>query len=522
MRVHSFLYTLLFILVSLTAQGSAIRVNQLRCEYLIDPVGIDMQQPRFSWQIESDRRNLLQSGYQIRVYDESKPGELVWDSKKISSANNSDNRYAGAPLQSQTSYRWQVRVYDQQGKQSPWSEWAHFETGLLHEKDWQAKWISSPLPQPKEEADFYTDQPAPLFRKSLSIQKPVAAARLYIAGLGYYDASINGKPVSDEWLNPGWTNFDKQIQYRTFDVTPLLQAKENQLDVLLGNGFYNPLPMPIFKPLRTYLSIGKPCLKAQLHLVYQDGSTEIIATDESWQTTASPILRNNVYLGERYDARQESKPNWQKVILTPDAPKGKLTAQLQPAIRVREVIRPVRMAEVRPGTYVFDMGKNFAGVARIRVQGEAGTTIQIRYGEDVYSDGNLNVMTSVAGQQKRIWNADWQQPGQPQTAWQEDRYTLKGIGEECWNPRFTFHGFRYIEVTGWPGRPSLDQIEGLRLSADMESNGEFSCNNALLNQLHQVIDNTFLSNLFSVQSDCPAREKFGYGGDIVADRKSVV
>ena len=206
---------------------------------------------------------------------------------------------------------------------------------------------------------------------------------------------------------------------------------------------------------------------------------------------------------------------WQNAVRATAAPQGKMVAQMQPPIRVREIIRPVRMTETRKGEYVFDMGQNFAGVARIRVKGPAGTRINIRYGEDIYSDGSLNVMTSVAGQHKKVWDADRWAEGAPQTAWQEDSYILKGEGEEEWTPRFTFHGFRYVEITGWPGRPQLEDIEGVRLCSDLQETGSFASSNEMLNKLYRNMDYTFLSNVFSVQSDCPAREKFGYGGDIV-------
>ncbi|MDO4754954.1 MAG: family 78 glycoside hydrolase catalytic domain, partial [Parabacteroides sp.] len=375
-----------------------------------------------------------------------------------------------------------------------------------------------------KEEDFYKDDPAPLLRKNFKVAKSLKEARLYIAGLGYYEARLNGEKVGDHWLDPGWTNYGKQILYSTFDVTSQLQSGENVLGVVLGNGFYNPLPLRIFEPLRERLYIGRPCLKAQLRLVYADGSVETIITDQDWKTTQGPILRNNVYLGEWYDARKEIKgwdstagddSQWKSATLLDSAPTGELTAQMQPAIKATKIIKPTQMTETRPGEFIFDMGQNFAGVIRLKVNGPKGTTIKIRYGEDVYSDKSLNVMTTVAGQRKKFWNADWSIPGQPQTCWQEDRYTLKGEGEEVWSPRFTFHGFRYVEITGWPGRPTLDDIEGIRLNADLERSGFFSCSEPMLNKLDTVLDYTFKSNVFSVQSDCPAREKFGYGGDIV-------
>lgn len=524
----TFIGLMLFAVFSIVAHATPLNPEKLTTEYIENPLGIDTQAPLLGWQLRSPERGQSQSAYEIQVAtsaDNLRQGKgLVWKSGKIAGAQNMGIRYAGKNLKPFTRYYWKVRVYTPDGKVSDWSQSAWWETAMLRTSDWKAAWIDDGSHAPERTEDFYKEDPAPQFRKTFHAAKPVREARLYIAGLGYYEASLNGVRVGDQVLDPGWTNFGKQILYTTYDITPLLQSGTNSIGVVLGNGFYNPLPMRIFKPLREYLYIGRPCLKAQLLLTYEDGTTGMICTDNSWTTAPGPILRNNVYLGEHYDARRETKGwdtpafddcGWQAASLVREAPSGTLTAQMQPPIRVREVIRPVRMTESRPGVFVFDMGQNFAGVARLRLEGPKGTRVVLRYGEDVYSDGSLNVMTSVAGQQKNVWNADRQAPGQPQTAWQEDSYTMKGEGEEVWMPRFTFHGFRYVEVTGWPGRPALDNVEGLRLSADLEVNGTFECSNPMLNKLHKAMDYTFLSNVFSVQSDCPAREKFGYGGDIV-------
>ena len=514
--------------LTIVLQAQRLKVSGLSCEYLTNPVGIDTQSPVFGWKIEADERGQLQSAYEILVAtdenDLASGKRLLWKSGKIASTKNVDVRYEGPRLKPFTRYYWKVRAANQDDRLSGWSEPAYWETAMLKPADWQAGWIWNGEEAPQKEEEFYRDEPAPLFRKTFQSRKPLKAARLYIAGLGYYEVSMNGERIGDEVLEPGWTNFNKQILYGTYDITSLLRSGENAIGVMLGNGFFNPLPMRVFKPLREFLSIGRPCLKAQIRLEYTDGSTETIVTDESWTTAPGPVLRNNVYLGEQYDARREQNgwntvsfdaAAWTNARLQPDAPSGMLTARMQPPVRATKVFKPVRMGEVRPGEFVFDMGQNFAGVVRLKVKGPAGTTVKIRYGEDIYSDGSLNVMTSVAGQQKKVWNADWSQPGQPQTAWQEDRYTLKGTGTEVWSPRFTFHGFRYVEVTGWPGRPTLDDIEGVRLNADLPRTGSFECSDPMLNKLHTVLDYTFLSNVFSVQSDCPAREKFGYGGDIV-------
>jgi alpha-L-rhamnosidase len=504
----------------------------LTCEYQANPLGIDMAQPALGWKLSSGERNQYQTAYELVVALAEKDLEqgknLVWKSGKVVSGQCFNIPYGGKRLRPFTRYYWRVKIYDRDGKTSGWSPAAYWETAMLSSSDWKAQWIGDGSVAPQDEADFYKDDPAPLFRKVFNTKKDLVQARLYITGLGYYEASVNGKPVDDRRLDPGWTNYGKQILYSVFDITSLVRPGDNAVGVTLGNGFFNPLPMLIFKQLRDYLYIGRPCVMAQLKLSFADGTEEWIVTDETWKTADGPILRNNVYLGEHYDARRElngwdntgfDDSNWSLSVKVAPPP-GVLTAQMQPPIRVTKVLKPVRMTETRPGTFVFDMGQNMGGVVRLKVQGARGTQVKIRYGEDVYSDGSLNVMTSVAGQQKKVWDADRSAPGQPPIAWQEDSYILKGEGEETWSPRFTFHGFRYVEITGWPGRPGLDNVEALRMNADLPRTGVFECSNRLLNQLDTVLDNTFLSNVFSVQSDCPAREKFGYGGDIVATART--
>ncbi len=502
-------------------------VAGLQTEYSENPLGVDAPRPQLNWQVVSSERGTVQSAYEIRVGTDSaaltQGKKIAWSSKKKSAAQSAG--YEGKALAAFTRYFWQVRVWNAAGEVSPWSGTARWETAALSPADWKGEWIGDGRKDPATEEAFYEDEPAPLLRKNFSAAgKPVREARLYIAGLGYYEASLNGARVGDQVLDPGWTNFSKEVLYSTYDVTELVGSGKNVLGVTLGNGFYNPLPMRIFKPLREFLAIGRPCLRAMLRITYTDGQVQTVVTDESWQWAPGPVLRNNVYLGEHYDARKEI-PGWDtpafdasawaqaSAALTP--PAGKLTAQMQPPIRATKVLKAVQMTESRPGVFVFDLGQNFAGVVRLRVSGPAGTCIRIRTGEDVYSDGSLNVMTSVAGQLKTVWGADREAPGRPQTAWQEDSYTLRGGDEEVWSPRFTFHGGRYVELTGWPGRPTLGSVEGIRLNADLRRTGFFECSNEQLNRLNQVLENTFLSNVFSVQSDCPAREKFGYGGDIV-------
>jgi alpha-L-rhamnosidase len=510
--------------------SSGINVRMLKCEYVQNPLGIDNPNPQLSWTLVSSEHNQKQAAYELIVSDNiidiNKQKGNMWSTGKISSSQNLHINYEGAPLKPYTRYYWRVKVENQDGEFSPWSEPAWFETALLGATEWKAKWISDGKKLPVKTEDFYKKDPMPLFRKKFKTDKEITSARLYISGLGYYEAYLNGEKISDHVLSPGWTNYRKQILYSVYDVTNHIIKGDNIISAIVGNGWYNLLPLQMWGGIsfREYLESGRPCLLAQLRITYSDGTEDMVVTDNTWQYLPGPVIKNSIFLGEHYDARLEIK-GW----LTPNAifkdalkvkevegPGGQLISQMQPPIKVTKVIKPVGVKEVKPGIFVFDMGQNFAGVARIKVQGPGGTHIVLRYGEDIYEDGNINVMTAAAGQIKRGQGG----PGAPEIAWQEDSYILKGEGREVWSPRFTFHGFRYVEVTGWQGTPTLNDIDGLCLSADIENVGSFTSSNPMFNKLYRNIDWTFRSNMFSVQSDCPGREKLGYGGDMFCTTES--
>ena len=505
---------------------SPLQLDRLTCENLINPLGIDEKQPRFGWSMTSAQQNQFQSAYEILVSDNSSKLEklqgTVWSSGKVINNQQLQIPYQGKELLPQTRYFWRVRVYDQDNKVSGWSRINWFETGMLGTENWTAKWISDGRQQPARDEDYYKDDPMPLFRKEFNVAKKVLSARLYISGLGYYEAYINGQRVGDHQLDPGFTTYREEVLYTTFDVTKYMKQGNNVAGMMLGNGWFNPLPMRLFGriDLRKYQETGRPCVKAEVHVKFNDGSTSIIATDGSWLTAPGPVVRNNVYLGEVYDARLEvahwnemqTDAKWSNASIV-KGPAGKLIAQMIPPIKITRVVKPVVINEVGKDTFIVDLGQNFAGVARIRVSGVSGSRVKLRYGENIYKDGRLNYMTTVCTQLKKgVLKGG---PGAPETAWQQDEYILKGSGNETWNPRFTFHGFRYIEITGWPGKPAIDNIEGLRMNSDVDVVGKFECSNPMFNKLHEVIQWTFLSNLFSVQSDCPGREKMGYGADMV-------
>jgi alpha-L-rhamnosidase len=513
---------------------SPLQPARLRCEYIHNPVGIDRERPRLSWNFTATERNQRQSAYEIIVSDSEaailRAEGNVWSSGNIQSDENINVIYYGAALKPFTRYYWRVKVFNQDKVASGWSEPAWFETAMLSPSDWRAVWIGDGKKTPAKDEDYFKDDPMPLFRREFSAVKTVSSARLYISGVGYYEAYLNGRKISDNVLDPGWTTYRKQVLYAVHDVTAMVQKGKNVAGIMLGNGWWNPLPIKFFGrwDLRQYQETGRPCVKAEIRIQYTDNSIHIIPTDESWQTATGAVVRNNVYIGEHYDARLEvsgwnTMPTvggkWRPVVKA-TGPSGKLSAQLQPPIRVTGILKPVRITEPRRDTFIVDMGQNFAGVARIKVKGPAGTNVRLRYGEDVYKDGTLNFNTSVMTQIRK--GGIPAGPGAPATAWQEDGYTLKGKGIETWAPQFTFHGFRYVEITGWPGKPAIEDVEGLRMNADLSETGTFSCSNEMFNRLNEVARWTFLSNVFSVQSDCPAREKMGYGADIVVTANAFI
>ncbi len=521
------LFTILYLIVNIAALAAIDPPQNLRADYNTEPLGIDNPTPAFSWIVGDRSRGAMQSAYQLLVSTSAEKlaqneGD-AWDTEKVNSDQTFQVIYAGKPLHPSTRYYWKVRTWNGEGQPSTYSDVSWFETGLLSPDDWQAEWIYAGSTPPERDEDFYQNIPSPLFRKAFDLNKAISSARLYISGLGYYEAYLNGEKIGDHYLDPGWTQYAETVYYSAFDVTEALQNGENVLGVMLGNGWYNPLPMRLFSRfnLREILTIGQPKLIAQLQVTYADGSSETINSDTSWKTTDGPILRNNVYLGEWYDARREKEGwrepdyrdnDWEKVRKA-EAPAGELKWQYIPPIRHTRSVHPVAIDEPQEGVYIVDMGQNFAGLIRFRAQAPEGTEIRFRYSELLYNDGLPDFRTTAAAQIKEGGLSGG--PGAPTTAWQEDRYICKGEGTEIFEPRFTFHGFRYVEITGLPYKPSLNDIEGLRLNSDLPDAASFRCSNELFNRVQDITEWTMLSNVFSIESDCPAREKFGYGGDMV-------
>jgi alpha-L-rhamnosidase len=523
--------SLAFTVPVFVGRAASLKVEGLKCEYRVNPLGLDTPQPRLSWLLESPDRGQKQTGYQVLVATTAgllaKDKGDLWDSGKVSSGESVQVVYGGKPLRPGQRVHWKVRAWDRNARSSAYSAAAWWEMGLLGPADWRAAWITRKRTEPLSEQKMFEDDPAPLFRKEFLLEKKISRARVYVSGLGYYELRLNGQRVGDQVLDPGWTAYSKRVLYSSYDVTDLLKRGQNALGVMLGNGWFNPLPLRLWGHIspRENLMIGEPRVILQLAVDFTDGTSQTIVTDESWKVSNGPILRNSVYLGEVYDARKE-RPGWDRAgfddsgwqpAASATETLGPLRAQSAPPIRVTRVLKPVKLTEPKPGVWIFDLGQNFAGWVRLRVQGPAGVRVTLRSGELLYPDGTLNGMTAVCGQIKQGGpNYRYAGTGAPKTAWQVEEYILKGEGKEVYTPRFTFHGFRYVEVTGFPGKPSLATFEGLRLNSDVAPAGSFTCSNEEFNRIQQMVLWTELSNLFSVESDCPHREKFGYGGDIVA------
>lgn len=392
-----------------------------------------------------------------------------------------------------------------------------------------AAWITDDRELPVADSLMYGEIPAPLFRKAFTLEKNVRSATLFITAAGYYDAYVNGKPVGVNYLDPAWTNYSKRIYYAEYDLTADLRPGENVIGASLGNGFYNPLPLKMWGNinLRNFLPTGKPAFIARLRIEYENGDTLQICTDKSWKYSYGPIRKNNVYIGEIYNAGMDiagwkqsgfNDSLWNESVQS-NGPGGKLIKAFFPHIRKRESVSPVRITSPSKNIYLLDMGVNLTGTYRIRLKGQKDDTVTFRFGERLYEDGTLNPMTQVAGQIKRKGMGG---PGAPDVAWQTDSFVFGDSTEAVYSPLFTFHIFRYMEIAGLKYKPELTDIEMIAFNTEVEKAGSFTCSSELINSIQTATERTFLDNLIGVQSDCPGRERFGYGGDLNATSEAFI
>jgi alpha-L-rhamnosidase len=474
----------------LAIQQTSLGVTGLRVEYLANPLGIDAAKPRLSWRITSTERNTMQAAYQIQV---TRDGKVIWDSGRTTSDASVFVPYGGPAMESRARYVWRVRVWDAKGRASAWGE-GWWETGLLAPSDWGASWIGT-APSPSDSIS----SPAPMLRRGFRVGGAIQQARIYATSLGVYELQLNGRRVGDQLFTPGWTSYNKRLQYQTYDVTSLLRAGENVVGAILGDGWYRG-NLGFDGQRNVY---GKRlALRLQLEIRYRDGRVERVVSDTQWKTATGPILLSDIYGGETYDARRErtgwssagyDDRDWTAVVAL-DPPSSQLLAPQSPPVRRVRELRPIGISRTGDET-IFDLGQNFTGWVRLKVRGQAGTTVTLRFAEVLNRDGTLYTDNL-------------------RRASQTDRYTLKGGAEEIYEPHFTFHGFRYVGVRGLPGTPDTATITGIALSSDLAQTGSFETSDSLLNRLQQNIVWGQRSNFLDVPTDCPQRdERLGWTGD---------
>jgi len=488
--------------------------EHLRCEYLVNPLGIDVACPRFSWIVRGERRAQRQSAYQILVADSedalgTAQGDL-WDSGRVESDQSVHIAYAGPTPHAGRRVWWAVRVWDGDGQASPYSAPAWWEMGLLEPTDWHGTWIGLgegaddrgvlALADEESVAMAVDLEPSPYLRTTFTVARPIRQARLYVTARGLYEARLNGGRVGDVVLTPGWTDYRTRMQYQTYDVTDLLRQGDNALGVILAPGWYS-----------GYVGFGKnrrhygahPCLLAQLSIDYTDGTIETVASDGSWRGATGPIRFSDLLMGEHYDARRElagwDASGYDDAGWTPVSDEERdatpLVADRAEPVRVTEEVAPISITRVDADTQIVDLGQNIAGWVRLRARRAAGTIIQLRHAEILDSNGALyteNLRSAAA----------------------TDTYIPRSEDEEVYEPRFTFHGFRYVEVTGYPGDLTSDDITGRVVESDTPAAGTFECSHPLINQLQRNIAWGQRGNFLSVPTDCPQRdERLGWLGD---------
>jgi len=497
------------------------KVVRLTCDRMEQPAGIENRHPVLGWQIASERRGAAQTAYRILVA--ATPEDLaaekgtLWDSGKITSSRSIHIPYAGAPLESGKQYFWKVKIWDEKGRESAWSKPSGWQTGLFTTADWSgARWIAYELSDPalrlvpgihgmgNNLGDKAVKRPVvPLFRKPFQVNGKLTAATLSVSGMGHYEAFVNGQKAGNAFLAPGWTDYDKTVFYNTYDVTALLTPGENVLGAMVGNGFYN-INRERYRKL--VIAFGMPEMIARLQLNYADGRTETVVTDASWKSSPSPITFSSIYSGEDYDASLEQPgwdqpgfddSGWQAVQLS-NGPAGRLTAEKDYPLQEMQTIPATQIIRLKDGSYLYDFGQNASGIIELTVQGKPGSQVTLWPAELINPDSTCNQRAS----------------GSPYYF----AYTLKGGPAETWKPRFTYYGFRYVQVFGAVPAgetvagdlPVIEKLNLVHTRNSAPANGTFTCSNELLNQIHSLIDWAIRSNFQSVLTDCPHREKLGW------------
>ena len=507
---HGFLALFLMGLLMVTGcnhfQGADLTPHDLRCEYLQNPLGIENPTPALSWKLFSKKHNQIQTAYQVLVSFskdnlEQNIGDL-WDTGKVNSDKNVFISYAGQKISSGERAFYKVRVWDRKDGPSQWSEIHYWEMGLVNSSDWEASWIGQGEDQ---NPDSFETGPAPYFRKEFTLKENIKSARVYVSGLGYYELYLNGQKVSDNVLVPAQTNYDKRelqnliyhyddqsttrVLYNTYDVTDLVSDGANTAGIVLGHGWYNQRS----RPVEGWMWYNLPRLILQLDVEYLNGERQTITSDNSWKVSTGPIVYNQIFTGEIYDARLELD-GWAKAGFDESAwnnaktvkpPTGKLEPQLAPPDKVVKTLRPVSVTNPQKGVYLYDVGQMISGWARLHVKGSPGDTVSLRFIEELGSDYR-----------------------------QKDIYILKGENVETYEPRFTWHAFRHVEVSGLKTELTLNDLEAVVVNTAVNTVGSFECSNDLFNKIYRNYIWTQLGNFHgSFSSDCPHRERLGYTGD---------
>ncbi|MFI5131473.1 MAG: family 78 glycoside hydrolase catalytic domain [Chitinophagales bacterium] len=515
--IKRFLGYLFFSLVSLYSISQKLAVTNLRCEYRQNPLGVDATKPRLSWELNSSQRNILQTAYRVLVADDPSLLEKnignIWDSKKKISKTSIQVEYNGKPLESVKKYFWKIMVWDNKGNVSAWSTEAYWQMGLLGKSDWkEAKWIGY-----DEIIDSLRIAPhihlngkrswgarrnvLPMMRKEFTVNKAIKNATAFICGLGQFEMSLNGNKIGDHFLDPGWTNYSKHALYVTFDITDKLRQGKNAIGVMLGNGFYY-IPGQRYRKMTG--AYGHPKMIMLTVIEYTDGTVENIVSDENWKTFSSPVTFSSIFGGEDYDATKEQEGwnelgfrndglEWFDVTLT-NGPE-KLESQMAQPLKVMQRFTPKNKTQLSNSISVYDLAQNFSGIPFITVNGNRGDTIRIIPAELINEDGTANQRGT----------------GSPSYF----TYILKGGGDESWQPRFSYYGFRYLQVQciasdSLKPLPRVRNIEGLHIRNAADAIGSFASSNELFNRTNTLIDWAIKSNTMSVFTDCPHREKLGW------------
>ncbi|MEN8193550.1 MAG: family 78 glycoside hydrolase catalytic domain [Bacteroidota bacterium] len=498
-----------------SSNDTNLRIEKMKCEYAATPINVDRLKPRFSWIISSDTRGEKQTAYQIIVSKDEDMTCYLWDSGRINSSSTNQISYDGTELESNSLYFWQVRIWNKDSKMYK-SKISSFGTALLHHDEWIAEWIgASPTQEPKLPNGFLKnakeqyslsdtikhDGRSILLRNEFECKENIKNARIYVTGLGYYELLLNGEKVGDHVLSPAKTNYSKEVLYDTYDVTTQLLKGKNALGIHLGNGWFNPYKKWWQEYRMQWFGAKRAIL--QLHIEYENGSDTVITTNKYWKYKHGPIFYNCIYDGEFYDATKEitnwssidfDDSSWENVNII-EPPEGELRSQTMQAIKVTQLIDPVKVIESKPNIIIYDMGQNFSGWTKITVRGKRGTKLHLQFAEDINEDGTINTTSNENAKAEAV-------------------YILKGEDSETYESKFTFYGFKYVEVTAEPSLPEIESIQGCVVHSDNKLIGQFECGDETINKIHSATVWSQKSNMIGYPLDCPQRdERLGWFGD---------